>query len=804
MKLGNSPKSIRPLGKVAAATLLSFCAFGLAGERFSSAYAGEASSKERSLTDFELTNNQRSLFIGAAKSLAELGLEKEVFHLLEILKRTDVKGRYAKFNYKLEKQLKSKLTKSLNSELSDSSRKAKVKRAKSILKRISKNLVKGIEEFDISKQKKILKILSKIDSKSSEYLSLSRLIKGEGAWTPDLILDVNSIPASIGRVNSLSLGTNIDSGVTSRRLAFFDPTKAVNYATYTDSNRKEVSIQSTVLDQEDLSLLLHESLRAAVLLEGLGSQNWNSPTVEQLLLVMLDSGEVKSLSEQSNPDLVLSVNTISGDTEKLNVKFFTIDSSNRHSLRLQVNMLITDLVERALKNKRYENLPGFIKIGIKDLVSREITQLNAGAVDEIKKAIRPRDGRGVDFRETKDFRALMFSGPTDNINSEELRAVGSSDFSLLRLFNSESLAGGGLGRLAAVRYVQYLYERKYLREFVSRIEEKKPGSVQEGIEVLTSVTGKGIEKIETDFKSWVKQINERDQAGDDSSFGNRGIVQSLDDYVKASSRTNEARVLEDVTEGFREASEYLKTVRKSYFGYELPLDVSPLLCEGARLHAYYMIKMGEDGFEHYQDFSSDLSTLLGALSAENSELSLGSEGVKETMFMSLKSLMGTVYHRLDILSRMFSLAGAYNIDSRSNALNIPRDNSVRLPASVLEKTLCFPCDGSVVPRKFCAGYGSEQPDPAPGIKGYPITAVFRGPIPKNVKIQLFAVDSKGKAKEVNCTFLTPKTDPHGRLKAYNAIAAVPDRALDGGAEHFFRITGDNFETMKARFTTEPK
>ena len=795
MKFGNSPKSKNPLRTATTAALLGLCASSLGDCFFSysnSAYA-EGVKKERTLTDLELSRSQRNLLAKAAKSLAELGLREDSFKLLNILERTDDLGRYTRDNLRLENQLESRLERSKTPKRKNN---PKVRSVRSNLQKFAESLFEEVESKETPIQKEALKILGELDTSSSEFEKLSAILKSKGV----IYLWDNSVATNLKKVQYLNFEQNITTGNTAEPQEYFDSSKSVEFASYADKDGNKLSIKSTVLKQEELSLLLTKALEATVMLEGLGFQNWNLPTVDQLSLVLLGSKESPAAPVNADPGLLLTVNNqnVGAVPGELTTRFFRIDSSNRGSPRLQANMLVSDLLGRGLQGERFKGLPFFAKVGLMDLVSRELTSLNAGAVSEIRKALVPGTTRGISFKWTEGFGALMFSGPISEINHIELDAIASPKISLSKMLGSSKLLKQKEGRLAAVRYVQYLSERGLLGEFLLQAEEKKPASSTDYESILTSSSGKTIPELESDFKAWAKGLTS-DQEGDASGFmvGREGILQRLEAWSNREEGQEARKTLEDVTKQTKEMLSILLEERAAYFGVDLPLAVSPLLCEGARMHVDYMLKTPEKDPGHHQDPKLDMFARLGAYSGQNGLVSFRPRGESETLEMAIESHLSTVYHRIAPLdSRATAIGGFAN--EHMSVISIYIDPSSKVPDAVKGKTLCYPPNGAKnVPIEYGGGR-VEDPHPAPGAIGFPITVDFQKTV-ENSKIRLFKSNPKGEDIEIKGIFLTFETDPHKFLSEMDT--RIPIVKLEKNTNYYYIVEGDEFETRKVEFST---
>ena len=459
-------------------------------------------------------------------------------------------------------------------------------------------------------------------------------------------------------------------------------------------------------------------------------------------------------------------------------------------------MLVSDLLGRGLQGERFKGLPFFAKVGLMDLVSRELTSLNAGAVSEIRKALVPGTTRGISFKWTEGFGALIFSGSVSGINHMELEAITSPKVSLGKILGNSKLLKQKEGRLAAVRYVQYLSERGLLGEFLLQAEEKKPASSTDYESILTSSSGKTIPELESDFKTWAKGLTS-DQEGDASGFmiSREGILQRLEAWSNREEGQEARETLGDVTKQTKEMLSILLEERAAYFGVDLPLAVSPLLCEGARMHVDYMLKTPEKELGHYQDPKLDIFTSLGAYGSQNSIISDSFKTVEITVRWSL----GTVYHRIPLLSPGLLAIGA-NADSGKSAINVYRDLNSSVAKKVSGKTLCYPVNNSKnVPTSFGSEPGwTETPHPAPGASGFPITVDFQKTV-ENPKIRLFKSNPKGKDIEIKGVFLTPETDPHKFL--IEMVAFIPIKRLEKNSNYYYIVEGDEFETRKVEFST---
>ena len=740
----------------------------------------EEEKRERTSTDLELSRSQRNLLAKAAKLLAELGLREDSFKLLNILERTDDLGHYTKDNLRLKNQIESRLERSKAPKRKNN---PKVKNVKFALQKFAESVFEEVESKEALTQKRALKILGELDTSSSEFKKLSSILKSKGLrylWD-------NSVATSLKKVQSLNFEKNVITGSTSNHQKYFGQTQSIQFASYTDQNGKKGSIYSNVLDQGELSIVLINILQSASMLEGLASNNWKLPLVTNL---SLGQNDLPPATPSSGILLATSSST----------RFFRIDSSNRGSPRLQANMLVSDLLGRGLQGERFKGLPFFAKVGLMDLVSRELTSLNAGAVSEIRKALVPRTTRGVSFKWTEGFGALMFSGPISEINHIELDAIASPKISLSKMLGSSKLLKQKEGRLAAVRYVQYLSERGLLGEFLLQAEEKKPASSTDYESILTSSSGKTIPELESDFKAWVKGLTS-DQEGDASGFmvGREGILQRLEAWSNREEGKEARKTLEDVTKQTKEMLSILLEERAAYFGVDLPIVVSPLLCEGARMHVDYMLKTPEKELGHYQDPRLDIFTSLGAYGGQNGLVSFRPRGKSETLKMAIKIHLATVYHGIDPLDPCAIAIGGF-ANEHMSVISIYIDPSSKVPDAVKGKTFCHPPNGAKdVPIEYGGGYGMiEDPHPAPGASGFPILVDFRKTV-ENPKIRLFKSDPKGKDIELKGVFLTPETDPHKFL--IEMVAFIPTKRLEKNSNYYYIVEGDEFETRKVEFST---
>ena len=740
--------------------------------------SAEEEKRERTSTDLELSRSQRNLLAKAAKSLAELGLREDSFKLLNILERTDDLGHYTKDNLRLKNQIESRLKRSKAPKRKNN---PKVKNVKFALQKFAESVFEEVESKEALTQKRALKILGELDTSSSEFEKLSSILKSKGLrylWD-------NSVATNLKKVQSLNFEKNVITGSTSNHQKYFGQTQSIQFASYTDPNTEKFSIYSNVLDQGELSILLTNMLQSASMLEGLASNNWKLPLVTNLSL-----GQNDPSPSTPSPGILLTVGS--------SARFFRIDSSNRGSPRLQANMLVSDLLGRGLQGERFKGLPFFAKVGLMDLVSRELTSLNAGAVSEIRKALVPGTTRGVSFKWTEGFGALMFSGPISEINHIELDAIASPKISLSKMLGNSKLLKQKEGRLAAVRYVQYLSERGLLGEFLLQAEEKKPASSTDYESILTSSSGKTIPELESDFKAWVKSLapdqkEGQQEADQDLIIAREGILQRLEAWSNREEGQEARKTLEDVTKQTKEMLSILLEERAAYFGVDLPIVVSPLLCEGARMHVDYMSRPPEENYSHFQNPKLDIFTRLGAYSGRNSLLS----GEPETLKMSIKGHLGTVYHRIAPLDSRTTAIGGF-AGEETSAIHIHIDSVV--PNIVKGKTLCYPVNGAKdVPVEYGGGYGvAEDPHPAPGASGFPITVDFQKTV-ENPKIRLFKSNPKGKDIEIKGVFLTPETDPHRFL--IEMVAFIPTKRLEKNSNYYYIVEGDEFETRKVEFST---
>ncbi|MEZ4754788.1 MAG: hypothetical protein R3A13_10865 [Bdellovibrionota bacterium] len=730
----------------------------------------EGTAVEVKAGNLELSTKQRKDLISAVKTLAEIGLSTEAFQLLGILERTDVRGVFAKDNEKLKQFVERKLIQVIGTDISEFSKKSKSSRIKSNLQDFTASLIEGVELLPPAGQREVLRILAQIDTASKEFLDLKQELKSKGV--PILFRD--SVAARILKINSQDFSSHISSNASNEGSRYFSPGQSVNSASYRDQNDNTLSIQSTVLNKSEISTLLTKALMATILFEGLTSQNWNLPTVDQLSFVLLGADESPTVSTDAN-------------TEK-GIRFFRIDASNKGSSRLQANMLLTDLLGRALQAEKYQHIPFFIKVGLMDLVSREITQFNAGAVAEIKRSVSPSTDKGVNMNETEGFKTLVFSGSTAELNEEEAKAIASPELTLSRLLDNNELSKAGLGRLAAVRYVQYLFERGLLVDFIAQLQATNPA---DKLKILESLSGKGVAEIQANFTAWFTS-----RSVSEEPLVIEGVIQGLATWETGTNLKNgRSNSFEDQTKQLREANDYLKRERAAYLGVDLPLVISPLLCEAARLHDRYLEMRTESGSSHYQSTKSENFTLLGAYGGQTASIYGG------TVQHAVETFLGTVYHRFSLVDPRISAIGSYS--GYATLTPVLFDMHDTYGSRIERKVLCYPAnEAKNIPIQF--GSTSrlevvESPDPAPGARGFPITVDFRGSLPKNVKIRLYEVSSNGTEKELEGVFLTPETDPHKILK--NQAALVPLKELKRHTKHYYLVEGDDFETIRVDFTT---
>ncbi|MEZ4754794.1 MAG: hypothetical protein R3A13_10895 [Bdellovibrionota bacterium] len=769
-------RSLKTMG-VALLTVASAFSASSLPTSFRTASADE-SSVEKNLSTLELSNQQRTSLKSAAKTLAELELKTEALELLAILTETDLNGRFKKDNQSLEKLIEQKLGES--KDLSDSRKELKVKTVKRELEKFSKSLFEDVKEADFYTQERALEILARIDIESEEYQALLKAVEFKRRQAEDSSFDLNTINRSISKINSLNISNRIESGL-------LETDKAISVAIYTDRNNEIISLQSSVVNKEDLAVILHELLRATVLFHGITAQDWSLPKLGDLLK-----------TDEKGEGVGITISTANGSI------FYPIDNSNRHSPRLQANMLISDLVGRTLQDEKFKSLPLFIKIGLMDLVNREITQMNAGAVAEIRSAITPNSDKGINFRETSDFRTLMFSGPTGDINHEESKAVNSAEHSLYRLLDGQG-AKEGLGRLAAVRYVQYLLENKYLRQFITQVAEQ-PASFADYVRILKDVTGKTVEEVQDDFNKWIKRLTEgskeRDTEKAVTSVG-RSIAQSLEDWsnglVSVKDPLNQTNTLGDITKQAREVLPVIQGARDNFFGRKLPLAVSALLCEGNRLHTFYSERHNGGSFTHHQDPNSDFYTLLGAFGSLWSSIGNDSRPIAD----QIKIDLGMVYHSLQYLRVDAELIGAHS--NLKNASSVSMYVHGDTGYAIDKKVLFWPYNNMTnVPVRFGVFEGiTESPDPAPGHIGYSSKIFFRGEISRDLEVRFYKINKAGERIPVpEITVLTPENDPHRYLE--KEVAIIPKEKLDYDSIYEIEVSGTDFKTVVSRFSTESR